>query len=285
MLNNRGISRRTFLHIMGIGMIGVSLPSPVFATISRAQDAHVFGRALHHITGQLVADSVVEIFDADAYHYQTSHGHLARASIQPMHGYTAQPRASAPLAVGSWVEVAAASTAIHSAANVRAPSHTRIGYGGIAQVNDVLADAYGNGFWYALRDAQATSMGWSQTERWRALMTPALHRTRYDLRVDRGSKTATVTNDGEVVFSTLASVGADVTRGERFLSDNCLSTYHSSHFAIPWCITWDDITTSGAYWHNDFGTTAASHNSIDLPLPVARWMYEHFSDESHLIVT
>jgi len=287
------ISRRGFLQVAGITLAASQLGAftPLAAL---AEDAPLKGRVLEPVSlgGQaLWPDSVVRILEADGERYRLAEGWVPRSAVQPMFLDT---RPTPMRAMPDYVEVSAPVAPIYQSASTTAPLLARIGHGGVLAVQDSLRDSTGEIEWVGVQHKHKT--GWVQAARVAAveqaarftfIMPPTDTRV-VRLVVNRAQQTLTVSSGGQMVLTTPISTTTTkpLWSGQWGFWSTVPSqpaTDNEAYVKSWWLRANNGFELTGVYWHNAFGSPQPGPD-IQLPMPVARWLYEASAADTVLVV-
>ena len=273
-------SRRQFLQLAGVMLVGSQLPAPAIA----ANNSRFYGRALsaapiyaHPDTTarpvrHLWPDSVSTMEEANAGWYRIDDGFVPQTAIQPVN--LREPDLNTP-ASDFWAEV------IAPVAPVDAPLATRIGHGGVSRVVDKLPD------WYGIADAAGQMIGWSQSAHWSAINQQA---GTAPLEIVIKSHHMTVYQRKRPILNAPITLNQPLSpgvfqlhRGE--IGGVCCQTHTETFYhGGAWQLQFggqQEIT--GVYWHNRFGETVPGP-SVQVPPVLGRWLYEMAAENSTLTV-
>lgn len=280
------LSRRGFLHIAGVSLAATQLHG--FAPLAAlAEDAPAKGRVLLPVSvggRSLWPDSVVTILDADEMRYRLPDGWVPREAVQPMF---LEPFIGEWQQQADYAEVTAPVAPVYRVASTDAPIHARVGHGGVLPVLKSLHKDDAQPEWIEVALADTTT-GWVQAHRLRPVSVKAWPDDAGDhvtasahidtLSVDRTAQRLTAFSAGEPVLTTAVAVGSDarllpgrfdveafwpVTASPASPTERSLSWSLSAD--VPWKL-------GGVHWHNAFGAPQPG-TAIQLPIPVARWLY------------
>jgi hypothetical protein len=282
------LSRRAFLKQTGLAGAALGIAPHAANSVSTLVDtAPALGRAFtltdvyqhpdqsSSVIHQLAPDSVHPITaSATDSWYRLSNGYVPRQVLQPIEAYTRPDLVESP---GFWAEVVAPVSAIRGWCAGHAPIVTRLGYGAVVYVNDLLTNDRGE-VWYGLAaQTDAPLIGWSN----------ALHYAKYAsetdpksnihdprIKIDTRQFELTVYDGNYKLYGT--RIYSPVMRStSTTLSPVQPGTSLDSLYAlgIPWLMQLDTgFQLYGAFWHNRFGTQNPNPG-VELPPHAARWVY------------
>ncbi len=274
------LSRRRFLHLMGVTVSAAALPRLVALPLEAAPSLEpVYGRALDALPlydvpdGQPVAhlwsDTVAPILDVDDTWYRLPAGFARREGLQPMTAPARRSSAATPPPFWGSVSGAVAVVRAHCAA--RAPIVTRIGHGGVLRVIDLLAE---NGLaWYGVAAAEdAGLLGWTLAADWSPVM-PDDALPRLTLALDPPGQRLTVLDGAQPLLTAPVSTGRSLLPGSYPVTDRQLAASQGDYRGVPWLLRFGpDFTLTGVYWHNRFGS-ATPGAAVQVAPPLAQWLY------------
>lgn len=272
------LSRRQFLQAAGIAVAAHALPrlpasAPTFEPL--------YGRALETLpvyaapdsaaplVTRLWSDTVTPILDTRGGWYRLPDGFAPRHSIQPMTAPTR--RAETPAATPLWAEVTGALAIVRVFCAASAPIRSRIGHGGVLSVIDYLP---GEGVdWYGVAESEdGDLLGWTQTADWSpASLDQAL--PTLSLAVDAHTRQLTVCDGDRILLTAPVATGCDLLPGVYPITQRRPTETQDGHTGAPWSLAFgDDLSLSGAYWHNRFGA-AAPGAALQVTPALAKWLY------------
>jgi hypothetical protein len=280
------LSRRQFLQLTGIAVLGSAIGLPEMPALSAA-----FGRTLQAvpvrqhpqhtapITQHLWPDTVLPITPLPGAWYQTSEGYVEKAHIQPIMSditYTLTA-IQAPF----WAEVSAPVAAIREWCAADAPLITRVGHGGVMHIIDQLP---GDPMWYGVANEWGSLLGWTQAPGWQPVMLSHPN-TALDIQLDQRNQQIVVSSAGKPLvragISTEHSLKSDsypITRSD------ALATRQGDYYGAPWPLQFGgEGLIQGVYWHNQFGTPAPGA-AVQIPVYLARWLYNTAANDSRLTI-
>jgi hypothetical protein len=285
------ISRRQFLSIAGVSLLGLAPKSPFAAAFNfpiqhgRTLDTLLVRKSPSlqaDVTKWLWADSVLDLLEIKGDWLRIADGYVARESVQPMLPYTPQAaftRADAPF----WAEVAAPVAAIHAWCAADAPLMARIGHGGVMRMVDALPDA-----WYAVESDKGTRLGWTQAVFWQAVAddNPDVANARLEISVAR--QTLQVFDDQQQIMSAPISTGQALQSGEytinqRQMGGTSYDIANEVFQGVPYRLAFGGYELLGAYWHNQFGRTYAGP-AVQMSPIAARWLYRQMREGSSVVI-
>lgn len=291
------LSRRSFLHVAGLTLVGTSF-DPAFRLMQSLlpDTPTLYGRVLglmpvYRANGTTVLnvwqDSVMEILDTEGDLYHVNGGYMSRSALQPM---TVRPTPARALpSVPFWAEVVAPVAAVRQSCAADSPLVTRIGHAGVARVIDRLEDGRGGEAWLGLESERGALLGWSQVSRWQPVdeQQPTSSGD-HTLDVSLDAQTLTAYENGDVVLTTsISTAPTGVVPGIYRVGDRIAGgSYHGEmlHEGVPWITTVPELgQIAGVYWHNAFGAPAPGPAIQVSPL-VARWLYTWLNDLSTITV-
>ncbi|MBN2471594.1 MAG: hypothetical protein JXN59_12800 [Anaerolineae bacterium] len=250
------------------GVPGRALRTTV--VVSSARGAASDGRMLW-------PDAMIRLVDRTGEWYQTPEGRVAVRDVQPMLPLVLPSDASAGGLPG-WAVVVAPAAPVRAWAAAGAPLVTRIGYGGVLPVSDVLQDEHGS--WYAVAEPESTALlGWTQAERWYGLAGPgaSMARETRSIELDRSRAVLTAFDWRRAVLQVPVTVPRDAAPGVYSLTAGQLSgsiqTFSGLHRGAGWMLKGESLVLYGAHWHNDFGAVSASQPGWSLPPWAAQWLF------------
>lgn len=295
------LSRREFLQAAGItaasaSLFGFAMPgirpgttlaAPQIVQGRALQQTHIVDRA-GQVMRTLWADAVFPIREYDADWYATEGGLVTREQVQPIAPYPTEVTRLVRR-VPADVEVTAPVAAVRGYAAADAPLVTRVGHGGVMQVADVLTNA--GGTWYAVADADADPIGWTQAAHWRRLDTlhnAAGRRDTQAVTIDRTTNTLTATSGSAPVLQTAITAPASMAPGAYTLHPaacggvcevGTMQRHGTPYHMVVRHANGGTIPLHGAYWHNRFGHNGAG-NAVELNVLAAKWLYLWAQDET-----
>ncbi len=280
------LTRRRFLQLAGISLLGSAVgfasAAPAAAYYGRALDAApVYPRpdAASTPLAHLWPDSMTPIREAAAGWYRSDTGYIPRALLQPIEHLPADIQiAPAP---PFWAEVSAPVAALRSYCAPDAPLISRIGHGGVMQVVDSLPGAAD---WYGIATADGRFVGWTQALHWRPVDL-RLHPLR-DLDLTLDSRQLTVWQAGRAILQAPVALGGSLPEGCYAIARDLPAGPQAptGHHGAAWTMRIGaDYALSGVYWHNRFGDVMPGPSVQVTPI-LARWLYQHLPDETHLRV-
>lgn len=290
------LSRREFLRLLGISTAGSVLPALVPAATGDANPGlpipseTACGRtldvvALHAAAGvrapvraRLWADTQVTILEARGDWYRLPEGYARRDVIQPMLPYTADRLLDA---LPFPIEVSACYAAVRAYGAPEAPLTARVGHGGVLFAVDRLDD------WVCVAGEDGVRMGWSQTAHWRQAAEDD-GGGRRDLLVDRKAYRLTALHDGRPVLAAAFAAGARLAAGDyglrrKGIGGRRVSAAGQLYDGSPPYADFAGVVVGGAYWHNRFGSDVPG-DGVQVPTPLARWLYGWLTADSRLMV-
>ncbi len=288
------LTRRSFLKLAGIAVLAHQLPGVHLPLDDAPELDFVYGRALTTVdvyaqpdrsapqTASLWQHSVTPIHDRAGGWYRVDLGWIERRSVQPI---LSLPTYSAPVAAPPFLaEVAGASAAIRAWCGADAPLKTTLGHGAVLRVVDRLQIDELD--WYGVAGDDGALAGWTQAAAWSPVTPPDFGVSGGWLHVDSRTHTLEAAYGGRTVLRAPVALGDGVTPGQYHVrrKEACQAcTADGGVRGIPWQTGLDGgITLSGAYWHNDFGATIPG-NSLEVPPPVAKWLYGWLADGANII--
>lgn len=282
------ISRRYFLQVTGIALLGRSLAFHAFPESSRDI---LFGRTLtaapvHRTDGVVVTtlwhNSVVRILDADARRYRTPTGFIARAQVQPM---VIQPPLAAMPELPFYAEVSGPAAAVRAACAADADQIASVGHGGVLCVLTRLPDGSGGVEWYGVADEADRFIGWTQASAWRPIVPFEFNPHLTRLEVDRAAQQLAAFEDDNPIMSAPMSTGRALQPGNYPLSARQPFGRCAPYDGVPWQTCFEGgLRLTGVYWHNQFGSAAAAGPDLQTSPLLARWLYHGLRDDAALII-
>lgn len=280
------LSRRTFLQATGIAFAATQLErlGPLAAL---TDDTTVKGRVLEavRVGGQtLWPDTVVAILRADAQRYRLRDGWVERQAIQPMFlEGTTRPLQTTP----AYIEVHAPVAPVYSRASADTPPLLRVGHGGVLAVRESLRNAENTVDWLGV-ELDGGKLGWVQADRVQTvevqsdgIVPPAID----SLRLEPAYQHLTLYSAGERLLTTPVSTGTDTMLVPGVVAIGTLSPHALRRDAMPQSLSWilgfGGQLVAGVTEHNRFGTPQPGPD-IQLPLPVARWLYAALTPHARL---
>jgi hypothetical protein len=293
-------SRRTFLKVFGVAVVGVSLPisRSVFgySVSPESQQGRAFESLLvvshpdvdADVVDRLWPDSVFPIAESrQPDWYRVPGGFVPRMGVQPMLPYEPDDDAL-PASPPFWAEVAGPSVSVRTYCGADAALVTRIGHGGVVKVMDTLPGEP-NG-WYGIEDGQGAFLGWTQANRWLPVNTESSGSSFPDrvLQIDRQTNQIMAVDRGKVALQADCSIGQSITAGrtvvQGFQRGGAVSTAGGLFHAVPWQVHFSDhFMLAGAYWHNRFGEPV-NGLTVQLPPLLAHWVYAWLGENSTIVV-
>ncbi|MEZ4667313.1 MAG: L,D-transpeptidase [Anaerolineae bacterium] len=289
-------SRRTFLKWVGASLAATSL-RPMLAFLPAFDISLHRGRALtalpvYQYRGQdapivshIWPDSAIEFSESRGEWYQVAGGFVQRDSIQPMnpdqngeHRFETQ--------YPFWAEVIGPAASVRSYCAANAPLATRIGHGGVMQVVDGLpGEPYG---WYAVADAGGYILGWTQATQWQKIVMEPDSDAERLIIVEQPTHTLTAYENGKPILKAAYAAGMEIAGGlypsERLSPGGGYWNGDPNYHGLPWRIRLSEkYEISGAYWHNRFGQGVPGP-ALQLPVAVARWLYEWHSSGVPVVI-
>lgn len=289
-----GYSRRQFLQIAGISIVGSQLSFPKWLDINQA--VHIQARALAvtpvyshpHLDAPIVTrlwpDSVAEILNSHGNWYRLPQGFVEEIALQPMTIPTTQSH-PIDLQAQFWGEVVGPVAIVREWCAADAPLFTRIGYGGVARIIGSLADD-NDLIWHEIVSENEETLGWTQASQWQpALPTDRdnieksmLSGTQPYLEIDLSSQQLTAFEDEHPILQAKISTGESIAPGIYPVQKHIIGgrkvtlNMHTFH-AVPWITQFgESYEIGGVYWHNRFG---ASHpgTAIQTTPFLAKWLH------------
>lgn len=281
-----GITRRAFLNTLGISLAASAAPWGLLRAIEAASVAFtpaggvLYGRAFEAVpviggagetVRQLFPDEVVTIAPADEGWYAVEGGRVQRAALQPISVTAGGPDFPA---VGAVVQVSAPYALVRAWCAPDAPLRARVGWGGVAVIEDRLSD--GADEWLGLRLPGAGSLSWTLVRAWRSAdrSPEASHAT--VMQIDRRTRTAALLRSGRVLWRTRLALPDDLQAGEVVLNGR-RPVGQTAVPCAPWELDFGAWRLHGAYWHNHFGEPACrpSSGNIEASVLAAQALYAH----------
>ena len=255
---------------------------------------YVYGRALTTVgiyaqpdrsaaqTAKLWQNTVTPLNERAGGWYRVNEGWIERRSVQPI---LSPPSYSAPIEPPPFLaEVTGASAAIHAWCSAAAPLTATVGHGGVMRVVDHLR--IDDLDWYGVAGDDGMLVGWTQAAAWSSVDVPDFRASGGWLHIDTSAHVLEAAQDGRMLVRAPVALGAGVKPGLYHVRCKNVCRACATDGAIqgvPWQIDLDgDLLISGAYWHNDFGTTI-SGRALELPPPVAKWLYGWLADGTNVI--
>ncbi len=306
------LSRRDFLKLTGLGLLGLALPAFGLRQTSLKkglQGRIVFERVNLYNAPAFTAKRLKtlwrdEVFPLSAaviggpkpaynrvWYLLEGLGYVHSGGVQPVEVRLNQPQ-TVPEG-GILAEVTVPYTDAYSAPlRTRSPEY-RLYYATVHWVTGLVTDKQGE-TWYRIQDDKWDWLVYYAPARHLRLLTPAdvaplsphVPREEKHLRVDLARQIVTAYEGRRAVFAAKAATGM----GYYGTPTGTFSTYHKRpyrHMAagnraapqfdlpgVPWVcyITEVGVSFHGTYWHNDFGKPR-SHGCINLSPMAARWIY------------
>ncbi len=298
------LSRRQFLHVAGITLLnsGINLNQLWPYSLSHTDEithartfaaTKIFARPhpASSVLRQLWPDSIVAITGGSSGWYHLSEGFIPRATAQPMLLHPIDTEISNVAYTPFLAEVASPVAAVREWASADAPLVTRIGYGGTVHIMDYLPTPDSSG-WYALSGPDNTLLGWTQAVHWQRIEISTDH-TFSDLHVEinQTQQLLTVYQQQMAILQTPVSINERLNTGVLTLKREqpCLPPFLISAtnpliYGAPWHLkVADTYDLCGVYWHNQFGQAAPGPH-IQVTALVARWLYQHLSDNDSVTI-
>ena len=278
-------SRRTFLKWAGVALASTSL-RPAFAFMSELPAASGWGRALtalsvyryRHADAPIVTrlwpDSVIPLRDMDEDWYWVEGGYVRREQVQPITLYQLEDCCFRP-EYPFWAEVAGPVASVRTFCAADAPLVTRIGHGGVMQVEDGLpGEPYG---WYKIADATGMFLGWTQASHWRPVEVELSIADERLVVIDCRASSLIAYEAGQLVLQVAYAAGSELRVGtyyaERLQPGGGRWDEDDVYHGLPWQMRFsDNQLITGAYWHNRFGQPVLGP-AVQLPPVMARWLY------------
>ncbi|MCZ2095064.1 MAG: twin-arginine translocation signal domain-containing protein [Anaerolineae bacterium] len=275
------LSRRQFLQAAGIAVVAHALPRLPAPSFEPPYGQTLFGRALETLpvhaapdaaaplVTRLWSDTVTPILDTRGGWYRLPNGFAPRQGIQPM--IAPARRAETPAAPPFWAEVSGALAVVRAFCAANAPIRARVGHGGVLYVTDYLPD---DGIdWYGVAENEGGDLlGWTQTAAWSPASVDHALPT-LSLAVDTRTRQLTAYDGDRVLLTAPVATGRDLLPGVYPITRRRPTESQDEHTGAPWSLAFgDDLTLSGAYWHNRFGTTAPGA-ALQVTPALAKWLY------------
>jgi hypothetical protein len=284
-------SRRQFLQLAGVALAGSQIdltrffqPAPQNVPVTHLGRALAVAPVHRTPNGGIIAhlwpDSVLPIQASKGAWFKLAQGYVLKTALQPMALYDAPAQVEKPT---FWAEVAGPVAAIRQWCAADAPLVTRIGHGGVAQVIDLLpAEPIS---WYGIAAENGDLLGWTQTTRWRRVISESTDISSFSLEIDQQHQNLSVYQNQTAILNAPISIGQTLTPGKYALQRGQMSSTLNGEFhGVPWQIRIGDVyNLNGVYWHNQFGT-AAPGPAVQMTPIMARWLYHNLSDNEFVTI-
>jgi hypothetical protein len=278
------LSRRQFLQLTGIAVLGSAVGLPEMPIVSAAYGrtfvaAPVRPNPAAPITHHLWPDSVLPITALPGGWYRTNEGYIEKVHMQPI--MMPEPTSQAPVQPPFWAAVSAPVATVRKWCAADAPLITRIGHGGVMLVIDLLP---GDPVWYGLADEKGNLLGWTQATGWQPI-NPSYKQMPLEIHIDQRRQHMHVISGSIPVVQAAISMGRSLTPGvypvER---SDVAGTRYSDYYGAAWPLQFGDAQSiTGVYWHNQFGA-AIPGPAVQVPVYLARWLYDACARGSQIVV-
>jgi hypothetical protein len=275
------LSRRAFLKTLGIGLAASAAPwgalQALEAVVKPLEAQALLGRALEaapvldaagRAARTLYPDEIVPIAPEGENWYAVEGGRVARASVQPISaaaGWSAFP------AIGALAQVSAPYALVRGWCAADAPIKARIGWGGTARVEDMLA--LDDAPWLGLRFHETDPLWWSSASAWRPVTLDAAAGEAV-LQIDRRARTAALLKEGRALWRTPILLPGAMPADEYALRGRSPFA-RAGEPGAPWELDYGAWRIQGAYWHNRFGDarTLAASGAVEASVLAAQALY------------